>query len=651
MARNDLRSIGRAPVATLADIIAVRCARRTLLRGAAGAALIAGVGGPATLLGAARAGAGAAQPAFAEIAHGVDETHHVAPGYRADVLIRWGDPVLPGAPAFDPRWQSAANQARQFGYNNDFIGFVPLPSGGAAPEHGLLCVNHEYTIPAMMFPGLGLPPESDPLAGLTKEMVEIEMAAHGASIIEVARTGGHWSVVPDSARNRRITALDTEMALSGPAAGHARLRTDADASGTRVIGMIGNCAGGITPWGTYLSAEENFDDYFLGAAEGHAEEENFKCLGLPGGEYAWGRLHSRFDITKVPNEPNRFGWIVEIDPLDPAATPVKRSALGRFKHEGAAAVVNGDGRVVLYSGDDERFQHVYRFVTEGRHDAVDRAANRDLLDRGTLAVARFDADGTLSWLPLVFGTGPLTPDNGFHSQADVVIETRRAAALLGATPMDRREDVEANPVSGTVNLILTNNTARKPEQVDAANPRAGNTFGHIIELRPAGGDHALATFRWEILVRCGDPAAPEVGAAWSADTTEDGWFASPDHCAIDHGGGLWIATDQGDKWPKSGTADGVWRLETEGPRRGTGRMFFRAPVGAEVCGPCFAPDDRALFASVQHPAVDGAEKYPGFERASSFDDPATRWPDFAPDLPPRPAVVMITKDDGGPIGS
>lgn len=648
---------------TLGEIISRRYGRREILQGALAVTAIGALLGPPLATARRTEAGGAAAPFdFAEIAHGVDERHHVAPGYDADILIRWGDPLVPGAPAFDPMRQTPAAQERQFGYNNDYIAFISLPPGSNNPDSGLLCVNHEYTDEELMFPGLGGEQDAKEVAfaGMTRELVEIEMAAHGASIVEVRRdAGGQWRVVPDSRYNRRISALSTEMRISGPAAGHARLKTKADPTGTRVIGMLNNCAGGVTPWGTYLSAEENVHGYFWAEPEGgdepddlrgHPEERNFRRYGIPGRWYAWGRFHDRFDVRKEPNEANRFGWIVEIDPLDPTSTPVKRTALGRFKHEGAETIVNRDGRVVLYSGDDERFEYVYKFVTDGRFDPQNRAANRDLLDSGTLFVARFNADGTLDWLPLRHGEGPLTAANGFTSQADILIEARRAADLLGATPMDRPEDVQPNPVTGKLYVMLTNNAARKPEQRDAANPRAHNAFGHIIEILPADGDHAAATAHWEILVRCGDPAKPDIGARWNPGTSPDGWFVSPDNCAVDAKGRLWVATDQGGAWPKSGTADGIWALATEGEQRGLGRMFFRAPVGAELCGPCFTPDGRTLFVSVQHPAADGAKDYAPFGRRSTFEDPATRWPDFDPGMPPRPAVVVITRRDGGVIG-
>ncbi len=626
---------------TLGDLIAARFGRRAWLKGALAVTAIGASLGPLALAAARQAKAATPSFDFDEVAATVDENHHVAPGYQANLLIRWGDPVLPGAPAFDPMNQTAAAQAQQFGYNNDFIGYFPLD--GAA-ERGLLCVNHEYTNEELMFPGMGGPQAEDAkFAKLTKELAAVEMMAHGGSVVEIAQTGGAWQVVQDSRYARRITA-ETPMLLTGPAAGHARLQTKADPNGTKVLGMLNNCGGGTTPWGTWLSAEENFHGYFWGElAEDHPEHANFKRYGVPANWYNWGAYHDRFDVAKEPNEANRFGWMVEIDPMDPTATPKKRTALGRFKHEGGETFLNRDGRVVVYMGDDERFDYIYRFVTAKAYDPDNRAANLDLLDEGTLAVAKFSEDGSLEWLPLVHGEGPLTEANGFKSQADVLIATRLAADLLGATKMDRPEDVQANPKTGKVYAMLTNNTKRTAEQVDPANPRPENAFGHIVEMTPPDADHAAANYTWEILVQCGDPAIAEVGAMWNPATSQDGWFGMPDNCAIDRQGRLWIATD-GNSPKGTGRADGIWALETEGAARGTAKRFFQVPVGAEMCGPQFTPDGQTMFVAVQHPGEEDAEGNPG-----SFENPPTRWPDFDPAMPVRPAVVVITKAGGGAI--
>ena len=634
---------------TLGDVVHARFGRRGFLKGALGVTAASALLGSSALLvpRAARAATMAPHMNFQEISHGVDETHHVAQGYSADILIRWGDPVVQGAPEFDPLAQTAKSQSLLFGYNNDFIGYLPLEGSS---EHGLLCINHEYTAEEVMFPGVG--EQDSDFSSLTIDQVDIELAAHGASILEIRKEGGKWSVVAESQYARRITGGTTYMKLSGPAAGHDLLKTSADPDGTLVLGTLNNCAGGMTPWGTFITAEENFNGYFWGSGgDGHPYAKAYKRYGVPGGWYGWGRFYDRFNVNQEPNEPNRFGWMVEIDPMDPNSTPIKRTALGRFKHEGASVFVNKDGRVVVYSGDDERFDYVYRFVSAGTYKEGDKAANMNLLDEGTLSVAKFNADGTLDWLPLVHGQGKLTAENGFPDQATVVIYARLASDLLGATKMDRPEDVDTNIATGKVYVMLTNNSRRKADQVDGPNPRAGNAFGQVLELAAPDRDHSADKFTWELLIVCGDPSKAEVGARWNPATSANGWFASPDNCAIDAAGNLWISTDQGEAWVKSGTADGVWAMGTEGEARGMGKMFFRVPVGAEMCGPCFTPDGKTFFVAVQHPATDGAKDYAPFGKSSTFEDPATRWPDFQPGMPPRPSVVAITKDDGGVIGA
>ena len=642
--------INRSNEESIGQVINRRWSRRSVLRGALSSAALSLAG---CTLPRARSEAREREPTpaadFIELSHGVDATHHVAPGYNAEILIRWGDPVLADTPPFEPHRQTAAAQTRQFGCNNDYLGYLPLHAGGEASSHGLLFVNHEFTYRPLMFPDIKWDKTLPLLGASAQEQVEIEMAAHGCSVIEGQRTAGHWNVVQNSRWARRITAGDTRMRLSGPAGGHPRLRTNADPQGTHVIGTVNNCAGGRTPWGTFLTAEENFHGYFLGQLDtDHPEQQNYARYGIPANWFAWGRYYDRWHVNKEPQEANRFGWVVEVDPLDPESTPIKRTALGRFKHEGAESVVSADGRLVIYMGDDEAFEYLYRFVSRDVVEPNNRAANADLLDHGTLSVARFHADGSLEWLPLLFGQGGLTPANGFDGQADVLIETRRAADLLGATPLDRPEDVDPHPQTGRVYVMLTNNPRRR--DTDAANRRTSNRWGQILELTAPDGDHAATHFQWEVLVQCGDPNEQAIAARWNPAITASGWFAMPDNCAVDPIGRLWISTDQGPFWAElTGSADGLWLLHTAGDRRGTGRMFFRGPVGCEICGPVFTPDCRTLFLSVQHPGSDGPRSYKGFGRESTFNDPATRWPDFDAATPPRPAVVVVTKSDGGII--
>ena len=641
---------GHNPTAnpTMGEIIAARFSRRSFLKGSMAATAISATVAPLALVAADRARADTAQGSrfgFTELEAGVDADHHVADGYSADVLLRWGDPVFADSPAFDPANQTPEAQARQFGYNNDFIGYIPIDGSS---EHGLLVVNHEYTNEHLMFPGIVTVENGEMVvAPADRNRVDVEMAAHGGTIIEIAKRDGKWQPVLDGPLNRRITTM-TPMEVTGPAAGSPRLRTVADPTGTAVFGTLNNCAGGVTPWGTYVMSEENFHGYFMGTLpEGHPEAANYERYGVPNESYEWGRFHDRFDLSKEPNEPNRFGWVVEVDVMDPTSTPKKRTALGRFKHEGAESIVAPDGRVVFYLGDDERFDYVYKFVTAGAYNPDDRDANRDLLDDGTLYVARFAEDGSMEWLPLVFGEGPLTAENGFASQADVLIETRRAADLLGATPMDRPEDIEPNSSNCRVYVMLTNNTKRT--EANAANPRVDNAFGHIIEIAEENGDFAATTGTWEILLKCGDPSVADVGATFSTETTSNGWFGMPDNCSVDSEGRLWVATD-GNSPSDTGRTDGLWAVDTEGDARGTSKLFYRVPVGAEMCGPRPTPDLATFFVAVQHPG-DGGEDWEEFGRVSYYEDLSTRWPDFDDAMPVRPAVVAITRIDGGPIGS
>ncbi|MBX9697791.1 MAG: PhoX family phosphatase [Acetobacteraceae bacterium] len=640
---DDGENIGSnpSPRRTLGEMIEARLSRRGLLAG--GAALLAAPATQAQDTGNTPNG-GPSSLGFPELRHQLAARDAVAEGHSIQVVIRWGDPILPDAPGFDPRAQSAEAQSRQFGYNCDYLDYFPLPKGSRAADHGLLVVNHEYTSTSLMFPGLGSGRQAR--LRVTPEQARIEMMAHGGAVVEVRRdAAGRWDYVKDSRYNRRIT-LDTPMRISGPAAGHERMRTAADPTGTRVLGMMNNCAGGNTPWGTVLTAEENFNFYFGGnAAESGPQAAHYKRYGIVKDSlYTWGRVDPRFNLDSAPNEANRFGWVVEFDPYDPESVPVKRTALGRFKHEGATHAIARDGRVAFYSGDDERFEFLYKFVTARPWNRQDPAANRDLLDEGTLFVARFEADGTMRWLPLVHGQGPLTAANGFQSQADVLIETRRAADLLGATPMDRPEDVETNPATGRVYVILTNNSRRTAEQVNAANPRARNIHGHVVEIIPPGAgsregaDHAADEARWSIFLAAGRPGI-DAGTQYHRAVSDQGWLSCPDNCAFDSKGRIWIATDGAPA--TAGVADGLYAADTTGFGRALTRLFYQAPTGAEVCGPCFTPDDSTIFLAIQHPAED-----PG----STFDAPTTRWPDFQAGMPPRPSVIAITKRGGGPVG-
>lgn len=611
------------------DIIQSSVDRRSFLKGSLASVMVMG-GLSASAVAAVNDGIN-----FTPIKLNTDDKITLANGYSHNVVIRWGDPIARGARRFDVNNWDAASQEASFGYNVDYISWLPLPGYGSKTSmRALLWANHEYTNPELMFPNYqrGKP---------TKAQVDIELAAHGGTIVEVSRNrDGEIEYLPVSRFNRRITAT-TPMDVTGPAAGHPLLQTKDDPTGKRVLGTLNNCAGGTTPWGTVLTAEENFNQYF--AFNDEVTDAKIKAAharyGLPAkaSGRVWEQFYPRFDLRVTPNEPFRHGYIVEIDPYDPSSTPKKRTALGRFKHEGAETSLAADGRVVMYMGDDERFDYMYKFVTKGKFSATDRASNMTLLDEGTLYVAKLNADGSGQWLPMIAGTGPLTAAAGFPTQAEVCVMTRQAADLMGATKMDRPEDFERNPVTGAVYCLLTNNSNRTAAQIDAANPRASNRDGHIVELLEDANDAAAIKFKWSLFMVCGNPSDPTTFfAGYPKEKVSP--VATPDNCSFDAKGNLWIATDGMDN-SNLKAHDGVFAVPTQGPDRGFVRQFMSAPKGAEVCGPIFTPDNKNFFAGIQHPGEGG-----------TVEKPVSLWPDVNGQVP-RPSVVAIRKDDKGIIGS
>jgi len=627
--------------ANLHDLIEVAVGRRQFLRAGLAGAVVA-LPGAGLLAGCASEPLMTAPTlGFAAIPPSTADRVVVPPGYRAQVLYRWGDPAgaAAGSPEFKPDAANTADeQALQAGMHHDAIEYFPLPRESRGAGRGLLALNHEYTDDGLLHP--------DGRKTWSVEKVHKSQAAHGVSVIEIERDGAQWRVVRPSQYARRITA-NTPMRIAGPAAGSAYLRTNAEPTGATALGTLNNCAGGRTPWGTYLTCEENFNGYFAGGPNITAAMGRYG-IRRGGWGYRWHEHDPRFDMTIEPNEPNRFGWVVEIDPYDPRATPVKRTALGRFKHEGAMLTLAADGRVVVYSGDDERFEYLYKFVSRDRYDPVDRAANRDLLDHGTLYVARFAGDGTGEWRALRHGDPGLTDADGFESQADVLVRTRMAADALGATKMDRPEWVAVHPRTKEVYCALTNNALRGGAgqvPADAANPRPNNVFGHIVRWREAGNDPAATRFAWDVFVLAGDPASPDPG---KRGTVKGDGFGSPDGLRFDERGVLWIQTDVSASVLNKGDYAGLGNNQLLAADVTTGevRRFLAGPVNCEVTGMAFAPDGRTLFLNIQHPG----------ETPSERSDPAnprqwSNWPDFDPDGRPRSASVAITRDDGGVIGS
>ncbi len=565
----------------------------------------------------------------------------VPPEYTWQLLYPWGAPTgIAGRPmpAFAPDGSnSAADQALQAGMHHDGMHFFAL----AAPGRALLVMNHEYTDEQLL--------HADGSGTWNAEKVRKSLHAMGVSVIEIERTRDAWRQVRPSRHARRIHGR-TPMRIAGPAAGSAPMRTAADPAGREVLGTFANCAMGVTPWGTYLTCEENFHGYFGGpkdaAADATAAQRRYGTV--PGAQWVeYWRFDERFDLSRHPNEPHRFGWVVEIDPFDPAAMPVKRTALGRKRQESATCTLAKDGRVVVYMGDDARFEYVYKFVSRDRVAPGGAAGNAHLLDEGTLYVARFDADGRGRWIELVHGRHGLDAARGFADQAEVLVHARLAADVAGGTPMDRPEWIAVHPQSGEVYVTLTNNSQRgapgKPAP-DAANPRAGNLFGGILRWREDEDDAGSTGFAWSHFVLAGDPAQPDGGTRYPS--AEADLFGSPDGLHFDAGGLLWIQTDMSGqligKPPYA--ALGNNQMLCADPATGRIKRFLTAPNGSEVTGCVVTPDRRTLFVNIQHP---------GEARDDGSAKPNSAWPDGT--LPgsarPRSATLAIRRRDGGMVGT
>ncbi|WP_153031110.1 PhoX family phosphatase [Amycolatopsis sp. YIM 10] len=603
---------------TLSELAQRRLSRRTALAGGLATAA-------ASFFATAAPRPAAAAPAgllgFPAIPPSSADEVVLPPGYRYQVLFPWGHPIEPSGPAFrEDASNTAEEQARQAGDHHDGMWFFPLTAG--AGRAGLLCVNHEATTEQLL--------HTDGKAAWTPEKTAKSMAAHGVSVVEVKqdRVGGGWRLA-ESKFARRIT-MTTPAELTGPAAGHPLLRTGADPDGVRVLGTLNNCASGPTPWRTYLTCEETINKYFYYGEQPPPAGSPEERYGI-GSEspYPWYTTESRFDMRTEPNEYHRFGWVVEIDPFDPSSTPKKRTALGRMEHENAVVVKARGGEAVVYMGDDTQFDYFYKFVGAEPIDQA-RAGGRSPLDAGTLYVARFEAEGTGRWLPLVHGEPGLTEADGFADQAAVLVHTRLAADAAGATPMDRPEWCTVQPGTGAVFFTCTNNTART-ESTDPVNPRLNNRFGHIVKI-DEGGDPAAEKFDWDIFLLAGDQ---ESGATVPAGQA----FGSPDGLWFDQAGRLWIQTD-GTQPLVDGAAQNNQMLAAD-PATGEIRRFLAGPRRCEITGITATPDGRSLFVNIQHPGDSGTPDDP---RAGS------NWPDFSPTGRPRSATIVITREDGGVVG-
>jgi len=608
------------------NMVTKRLSRRNFLLGSA----VAGAGAFLALNPVAKAIASSVNSPllnFTAIPTSTSDKIIVPKGYSANSLMSWGDPIFANAPAFNANGKQDSNaQALQFGDNTDGMSLFPVSDNRA-----ILAINNEYTNYKYLFDHQG--------KAMTADDVKKSQAAVGITIVEITKKEGQWIMDQHGAANRRITA-NTEMRMTGPAAGHDLLKTAADPTGKKVLGTFNNCANGETPWGTYLTCEENFNGFF-GAQEDTPLTEDHQRYGVKAkqSKYQWHNFDERFDLAKNPNEPNRFGWVVEIDPTDPTSTPLKRTALGRFKHENAALVVNDDGHVVVYLGDDERGEHLYKFVSKDKFQPGNNALNRNLLSEGTLYVAKFGMEkdklaGKGQWIALTYGENGLTKENGFNNQAEVLIFARRAATQVGATTMDRPEWVAVHPDKKHVFCTLTNNKNRgvkEGQNVEGPNPRAENHYGQIVRWAPSKHDHTSDTFEWDLYVIAGNPNVHKNDLyAGSENINPDNMFNSPDGIGFDKAGRLWIQTDGNYSNEGDFAGQGNNQMLCGDPETGEIRRFLTGPTGCEITGLTFSEDQKTMFVGVQHPS--GHFPHGG-------------------DNKPRSTIVMITKDNGAVIGS
>ena len=562
---------------------------------------------------------------FKAVAANTEDTVTVPQGYNWHIVAKWGDPMWSKGKDFDHATRGDAMSSElSFGDNCD--GMALFTHSG----HNVLAVNNEYTNLSIAF---GNRESNKPE---TEDDFRKAKAVQGVSIVEVAENEGKWSIVKDSSFNRRITP-DTEMEITGPASGHDWMKTSQDPTGKKAWGTWNNCGNGRTPWGTYLACEENFNGYFSSSDENQDLPAPLKRYGVKTKDrgYGWAKVDPRFDLSKEINEPNRAGYIVEIDPLDPTSTPKKRTAMGRFKHENCEVVIAPNGHVVAYMGDDERGEFLYKFVSA--HKYVQGGDNSNLLEEGSLFVAKFSDDGRGQWMAL-------TPETtGMASQAEVCIHTRIAASKVGATTMDRPEWVSANPFKSEVYCCLTNNKNRgiktnaggDETPVGGPNPREKNNYGQIVRWWPANADHTSDEFTWDLFVTAGNPTVHKDAYAGSKNVTADNMFNSPDGLAFASNGLLFIQTDGNYSNKEDFAGMGNNQMLVADPETGEIKRFMVGPRECEVTGITWSGDKRTLFVGIQHPGEKGKGN-------SHFPDGG--------DTAPRSAVIAIRRDDNGIIG-
>lgn len=739
------------------SLLAARLGRRAMFKGAlgTGASAIFGslalssCGGGNDTPAVATAPTTAAPPAasaqkllgFNAVSKGMTDTIVVAAGYTASTLYRTGDPIAAGIAAYKNDGTDADTEKRS-GDCHDGIEYYGLNDAGTSRDplgskRGLLAMNHEYMTPIWLHPA---GQTVDAAKNRPKAEVDKETAVHGCSVVEVKLTNGKWDYVVDSAYNKRITA-NTTMELSGPLRSGAAMKTRFSADGTQTRGTQNNCGTGTSYWGTFLTCEENWAGYFFRAAGDDAKRSAKDIVSLKrygrglspapaggvqanaGSRYGWecdrtGDLYQRWDMSSVGtstdgtddyrNIANTFGFVVEIDPYDKAAPIKKRTAMGRFAHEAAVMPKPVQGKAIaVYMGDDSRGEYIYKYVSKATWNAADAAANNRMaigdkyFDEGTLYVAKFNADGTGTWIALNFDNAAIKANAAyaFADQADVMLNTRLAADAVGATKMDRPEWGAVNPKNNDVYMTLTNNSSRTSATADAANPRAyndtfgtggsartnrGNVNGHIVRFSEAAADTAATSFSWDVYL-FGAEAGADGASVNLSGLTADNDFSSPDGLWFSQAtGACWVQTDDGSYTdvtncmllagtpgargdgaktslsypaiPASGTAPAIAAktVDTYVGKKPTAtelKRFLVGPLEAEITGIAETPDGKAIFVNVQHPGEDTKD--------TDIGNPAlwtSYWPDAAKGAAgatpkrPRSATIVVTKNDGGQVG-
>ncbi|MCV3548757.1 PhoX family phosphatase [Campylobacter sp. CNRCH_2013_0671h] len=557
---------------------------------------------------------------FKEIPASTEDKVIVPDGYKADILISWGDPLFSKASIYDEEKnidkKAVENAKLTFGDNNDGMSFFPL-----SKDRAILAINNEYINPEIMFKHQG--------KNLSLEDILYEQANLGVSIFEIKKEKDQWSVVLDSKYNRRIDA-NTKMSISGPA------KQQVLQNENFIYGTLNNCANGKTPWGTYLTCEENINDFFGSLDEKiKFSKEQLRFGFKTQSQYGWEKFDERFDLSKNPNEANKFGWVVEIDPFDPNSIPIKRTALGRFKHENAELIVEDDGTVVIYMGDDEANEFIYKFIS--KHKYKKGLDTSKILDEGTLYVAQFngkigDFRGSGKWIELEYGKNNLNKENGFNSQADVLINARIAGSIVNATPMDRCEWIASHKESGSKEVFATLTNNKKNNNPNPANPRTKNIYGQIIKWEHKNS-HKDDEFTWEIFALAGNPDNQTSLNKGSNNITSNNKFNSPDGLSFDRDGRLWIQTDGNYSNQEEFEGMGNNCMLAANPKTGEIKRFLTGPIACEITGIAFSQDYKTMFVGIQHPG----EKLKG----SQFPYGKT----------PRSSIIAISKIDGGVIGS